>query len=392
MEIHSIWERMKRLRLLSRRDQALDDYYTQLRADYDRLVSDQTPTAVVKFLEEVESLHKQDRLTWARLFAFERMILMLLPADDVAARAWHLRDRYRNIVSKDQYALYENSHPTPSTSDALKKEMDSLLLTLSEYYVLRQGIELQRTEFSHRVQMMTGVLLLILGISHPAVRSMLLTHLKAWHEIAAIALGLLLSVAGWWTGREGMKNYGVATIILSLIGWLVASSGTLQDLKTATINPAISPVATCASGLPPFVTTLIMVIIAGLFGGAFSMLQRLQSPIIGGDQLSNLMSLRTARREIFLAPIIGAVGALVLYCIFDAELLKGALFPIMYPVKSSDGSQSFAAYLCSAGPQAGVDQAKLLVWSFVAGFSERLLPDSLDRLSKQAAPSSATTK
>ena len=146
------------LRRSSRRDQTLDDYYTQLRTDYERITPETITPQAREFFNEIRTLHEQDRLTWAKLFAFERAILSLLSPEDASARAWHIRDRYRGIVSKDQYALYESSHKEPATGAALQKEMDSLLLAISEYYVLRQGIELQRTEFSHRVQIMTGVL------------------------------------------------------------------------------------------------------------------------------------------------------------------------------------------------------------------------------------------
>lgn len=83
----------------------------------------------------------------------------------------------------------------------------------------------------------------------------------------------------------------------------------------------------------------------------------------------------------------------MLYCVFDAGLLTGALFPKMYSVPASaKGSLSFANYLFAAGPVAGMDHAKLLVWSFLAGFSERLLPDALDRLTKQAASKGTINK
>jgi hypothetical protein len=380
------WKKLQTLRRLPRKDLVLDDYYTQLLAEYERLHSAAKDTsaasAAEKFVEEAKVVYDKDRLTWAMAFAFERLILTLLSDSEVAARAWHLRDRYRGIVTKDQYALYEKTHDPSSTGEVLRNDMASLLLALTEYYTLRQGIEEERTEFSHRVQLMTGLLLAILGLFHPAM-SGLWKRFHGFPVVATIVAGIFVLAAGWWTERRSWKNTGVAILILDLAGCVVAF--------TSTLPPVVGSV--CSQAMPAFVTTLIMVILAGLFGGAFSMLQRVQSPVIDGDQFSNLLSLRTARREILLAPIIGAVGALVLYCIFDAGLLKGTLFPAMFEVRSPrDGSLSFAAYLCSAGPLAGVDHAKLLVWSFVAGFSERLLPDALDRITKQAASSSTTNK
>jgi hypothetical protein len=39
-----------------------------------------------------------------------------------------------------------------------------------------------------------------------------------------------------------------------------------------------------------------------------------------------------------------------------------------------------ATFLRSAGPATGADLAKLTVWSFIAGFAERFVPDVLSRL------------
>lgn len=381
--LNTFWESFKTLRRLRlpRRDQVLDDYYMQLRAEYERLDPSQLSKSITDFANKCQALHEKDRLTWSAVFAFERMILMFLSNAEVAARAWHLRDRYRNIVTKDQYALYEKTHDQNAKDDVLKNDMASLILVLTEYYVVRQGIEVERTGFSHRVQVMTGVLLLILGLSYPAMSNLLVKHFWGPYGIAALVVGVGIFSIGWWTGNGGWKNSGVAILVLTVAGLLVAAINGSES----------SSPGKGADGATPFFTTLIMVVIAGLFGGAFSMLQRVQSPIADGDPLSNLLALRTAKREILLSPILGAIGALVLYCIFDAGLLKGDLFPAMFPVPKADkGSLSFAHYLFAAGPVAGVDHAKLLVWSFLAGFSERLLPDALDRLTKQAASKGET--
>lgn len=77
----------------------------------------------------------------------------------------------------------------------------------------------------------------------------------------------------------------------------------------------------------------------------------------------------------------GVMGALVMYLLIRSGLLGGSIFP----------SKNFAEGLwqsvqadVSKYALPGIDFAKLVVWSIVAGFSERLIPDQLARLEASA--------
>jgi hypothetical protein len=71
---------------------------------------------------------------------------------------------------------------------------------------------------------------------------------------------------------------------------------------------------------------------------------------------------------ILVSPILGAVFAIILYFFFAGGLVTGSLFP------------EFKL------PLDGINVAKLVIWSFIAGFAERFVPDRLDQLSQQANP------
>jgi hypothetical protein len=114
----------------------------------------------------------------------------------------------------------------------------------------------------------------------------------------------------------------------------------------------------------------------GLLGAYFSRLLSFQSKLTTLD-FDDVMTLYKPR-PLYVRLLYGAIGAIVFYLILRSELVGGTAFP------------NFK--ILSMGDKAGaptLELAKLLVWSFLAGFSERLLPDSLERVEGKA---SAPTK
>jgi hypothetical protein len=129
-------------------------------------------------------------------------------------------------------------------------------------------------------------------------------------------------------------------------------------------------------GSPHYLEVWCMVFAAGATGGLLSLQRRLQSLPSYGESLSDLVEL-SGRMTVRFTPIIGGVFAIVLFLIFASGLASGTLFPILpNTAKVSD----FKAFIEHLQPENTVEWGKLLVWSFAAGFAERLVPDTLDRL------------
>jgi hypothetical protein len=129
---------------------------------------------------------------------------------------------------------------------------------------------------------------------------------------------------------------------------------------------------------------LVLVMLAGVLGAYFSALTRLYDV----DQLTVALVTPTISQlggrylvmYSLMPPIIGAIAAVVLYVIFVGGLLGGGgIFPSM---GCSEGAKcnSLVNVLRYFGPKDAVDYGKVLVWAFVAGFSERLVPDTLQSL------------
>jgi hypothetical protein len=114
----------------------------------------------------------------------------------------------------------------------------------------------------------------------------------------------------------------------------------------------------------------------GLVGGFVSIQQRLKNV---SDEELDLLS--RSWFQILLIPVYGGIFALVLYLAFLSGIVEGTLFPRLSvpafgsPPTSADMKNLFT----STYPTTGVDLAKLIFWSFVAGFSERLVPQIISK-------------
>lgn len=118
---------------------------------------------------------------------------------------------------------------------------------------------------------------------------------------------------------------------------------------------------------------------SGFFGAMFSRLLSLQT---NWNTLS-LGALKDARdyRSIFLRGSVGMIGAVVVFFFLQSNILTGGLFPNFQAIAidqrwhpSSAGDSEFVPMRLVL-PNASL--ALLVVWSFLAGFSERLVPSIL---------------
>jgi len=117
-----------------------------------------------------------------------------------------------------------------------------------------------------------------------------------------------------------------------------------------------------------------IVFTAGAIGGVLSLQRRLQSLPRHGESLSDLVEL-SGRMSVRFTPILGGIFAVVLFLIFAAGFVTGDLFP-----RLQNNVPGFGNFIRNLQPATGIDWGKLLVWSFIAGFAERFVPDTLDRL------------
>jgi ABC-type Na+ efflux pump permease subunit len=116
-------------------------------------------------------------------------------------------------------------------------------------------------------------------------------------------------------------------------------------------------------------------------GGMMSVIQRVQTTTPESDASTDLWALSQAETAVFFAPVTGLIFAFVLSLFFAGGVLNGSLFPDLKEV----GTDWYLAFFN------GKTLAVWLLWAFVAGFCERLVPDALDNLAKQQSDNSART-
>jgi hypothetical protein len=121
----------------------------------------------------------------------------------------------------------------------------------------------------------------------------------------------------------------------------------------------------------------------GMLGGVFSTLLRIQRLKLGGNSEATALSQPGNQVTVMLAPVTGGVGAVVLFAILAAGVLKGSLFPEL-PMNQFGNLSDALEDLFKVQLASSAEAAKLYLLCFLAGFSERLVPDVMSRLAATA--------
>ncbi len=144
----------------------------------------------------------------------------------------------------------------------------------------------------------------------------------------------------------------------------------------------------CANHGTDFLAMVTGIVYAGVIGGFVSSQRRMQSIPSDGDPLVSVFGLDNAAYYLWLSPLLGAIFAVTLWLLFVGGILTGTVFP-NFVHSSNDCGLRFFHFTWNTLPKSSEDYAKLIIWSFLAGFAERLVPDSLDRLTARVTGNQA---
>jgi hypothetical protein len=266
-------------------------------------------------------LDNPEKLHWGTIFHLETIVFSLQPDNILQRNVWVLRERFREISGPTVYNAYLASNPPT--------EIDS-----------PERLVLLRADLTRLLDVLHWYYALI--PDRERLRKSL-TKRCAW-------------MISWYT------------LILIVI------------LLAADVHAHLRIIST-----PPHfhatVATAVCVIYWGIIGGFVSSQRRMQTIPADGDPLISVLGLDDARYYLWLSPLLGAVFAVVLAWMFMGGVVQGTLFPNFGTEPKGD---TWFPELFSVRPLQGpAEYAKLFVWSFLAGFAERLVPDNLDRLASR---------
>lgn len=121
---------------------------------------------------------------------------------------------------------------------------------------------------------------------------------------------------------------------------------------------------------------MTLIFCSGAVGGVVNNYFRLAKLTeVEGEQHANTPLVIT---QMYVSMVIAGILAFVAYGLFLSGLIQGSLFP-----EFENTAQPYAGLremLLGLAPKTNLDAAKAILWGFIAGFSERFVPNIIDSI------------
>jgi hypothetical protein len=420
-------------------------YFGHLYAEYVSIKSTINNQESINLLEEINErqMNGDTPLTWNDVYVFDLEFSKYLPLEGLLRKAYELRGKYRSVVGHREYDSYLATKPpdlaairispiavagetsaTPSANAArldapgeaaLREDVKYLMSRVYLEYALtplREGVRAELTRKGVRwtlgfISCLAAFIIISLASASFPELSLLYALTRASTigvvVVAGIVGGLvsmlqriqaapsdgdaLHSLASLTNGWRGIFLAPLSGAIFSSLLFTLFAGGVLKGIVFPEIRSSIKPAVS-----EPATTQWVPV----------------PSPTVPSkSDTSQVTSHESATRSSAVnvpTPTATPAGTIV------SESASGA-FPEQQspPAKVSEGTSAsatppaaprvlsssgvnsvqFSSFLRDTGPASGTDFALLIIWSFIAGFAERLVPDTLNRLvSKAATPNS----
>ena len=139
----------------------------------------------------------------------------------------------------------------------------------------------------------------------------------------------------------------------------------------------------------PDIGLIQLALVAGAIGGTMSLIQRVQSLPEADPLLFRLSGSTTVLQSLVIPPLTGAIFAALLLLIFMSGVVSGEIFPKFNLPPPKGHGVDFLNFYQNTDAADGKAFALALIWSFIAGFAERFVPNTINRLTAQATAEKA---
>jgi len=301
-------------------------------------------------------------LTWGYLCEFDRLLLRLRTIDEIKERIPALESRYIEIAEPSAYVDYLRKpvSQADASEQQLRARVDGLVSEFYRFCMMAECRERMRDRKTRGLNWCIAAFLFVFLVCG-VINGFIEPHRDPVPALPAD------------TASEHREQVSTSALTANQ-----ENSGWFHRIREA-FKP-LRPLFRRLSG------TAIAVMFAGALGGFISAQSRVQRTA-KRTTLVDLITLSRGGPFHSTAPINGAVFALILYTMFTAQLLSGTFFPVINTPSGPEPSEAFLRFwnfFILSGPDKGLDWAKVLIWSFVAGFAERFVPDALTRLATTA--------
>jgi hypothetical protein len=319
------------------------DYFLILKSEFAAIdptvppPADAAYTECKNLIQETENLIAQDpaALTIQKVFEVEMTMIRVLPDRAVRAKVWSARSTYHKLVGDSLFQRYLDSNPPdPSRGplDYVRADLMDLVKGTHWWYVNGVGME---------------------------------------RGLRDLKCGLTRYVSG------GLLFF-MAVLLLTGLHFVALTDD--HHVYLAVLG------------------TAALVIYAGVLGAVISTARRMsalvRSPLSDSDPVTRMFGIEHGQTGLTLSVLCGGMFALVLYFLFVAGLgdqvlnqglLPSFLDPAYWSSDCDDLAGRITGELYGMVPEDSSSLARLLIWSFIAGFGEKFVPDILDRLTAKGA-------
>lgn len=263
-----------------------------------------------------------DQIWWTDIALAELSVVSLLDAEQLRARLISWRRRLRDVLGDVRY----NDYLATATDLSTERDPEAFRADLSEciravyYFYGSYGVS---------------------ALSRTRVTESLI-------KAAAMIIG--------------------AEAVVLLISWFA--------FRTPTINVYSWQI---------IVTVAVAASIAAVLGSIVSVQRRLQDPSVSVDPFYRYIQtdadwFGTA----VISPLFASIFGVILYGLIVSKLLVTSIVNFLSSLPEAQMPKDIAGWAAGAIPRGPTDYAAILIFAFVSGFAEQLIPDALTRLASRA--------